>query len=199
MVLSPATYEHTQTQTHTRTRKLTHMPYRHCQVPRAKALTPQPRHRGRSHPRSRPRSHPRRRRSRQSTSLHVVILLAARFSIYLSIYLRDRLRFPPTALENAARHDTRHAGARRRRRRHRPLVAGVSYRPDGVSSPASCCTRTTPCRRATTALELRRHCDAAALTKGAAAEAAAKAAATLAGRWNGRLAAVLLRSMCEQS
>ena len=187
MVLSPATYEHTQTQTHTRTRKLTHMPYRHCQVPRAKALTPQPRHRGRSHPRSRPRSHPRRRRSRQSTSLHVVILSG------------DRLRFPPTALENAARHDTRHAGARRRRRRHRPLVAGVSYRPDGVSSPASCCTRTTPCRRATTALELRRHCDAAALTKGAAAEAAAKAAATLAGRWNGRLAAVLLRSMCEQS
>ena len=198
MVLSPATYEHTQRQTHTRARKLTHMPCRHC-------------HRCHGLRRSRPSPV-----IAEGATLVVALVAtlvedeAAKARVYtllscvstrnLSIYLFQTVCVsPPTALENAARHDTRHAGARRRRRRHRPLVAGVSYRPDGVSSPASCCTRTTPCRRATTALELRRHCDAAALTKGAAAEAAAKAAATLAGRWNGRLAAVLLRSMCEQS
>ena len=55
---------HTKSQTHTNTHKHTvHV------IPRARALTPQPRHRRRSHPRSHPRSsRPRRRRSRRSLS-----------------------------------------------------------------------------------------------------------------------------------
>ena len=42
---------------------------------------------------------------------------------------------PTNASSNAARQHTRHTGAQRRR--HRPLVAGVSYGPDGACS-ASC-------------------------------------------------------------
>eukprot|EP00964_Phaeocystis_antarctica_P156768 scaffold126615_cov63-Phaeocystis_antarctica.AAC.1 len=108
--------------------------------------------------------------------------------------------FKHETIQNAARRDTRHAGARRRRRRHRPLVRYHTYRPHRVASPASCCTRATPVSRTATALELRRRCDAAAgLTKGAAAEGAAKAAATLAGHRGSRVAAVLLRIVCQPS